>query len=143
MQPAELLDIYPTLIELTGLPKRDLLEGISLAPQLRDASTKRARPAITSHNQGNHGIRSEKWRYIRYADGSEELYDMIKDPNEWHNVASLPENATIIAEHKKWLPKVDVPPALGSANRILTYDKAKNQATWEGKTIKRNAWIPE
>ena len=143
MQPAELLDIYPTLIELTGLPKRDLLEGISLAPQLRDASTKRTRPAITSHNQGNHGIRSEKWRYIRYADGSEELYDMIKDPNEWHNVASLPEHATIIAEHKKWLPKVDVPPAPGSTNRILTYDKAKNQATWEGKVIPPKSPIPE
>jgi arylsulfatase A-like enzyme len=143
MQPAELLDIYPTLLELTGLPKRDLLEGISLAPQLRDASTKRTRPAITSHNQGNHGIRSEKWRYIRYADGSEELYDMIKDPNEWHNVASSPEHAAIIAEHKKWLPKVDVPPAPQSANRILTFDKAKNQATWEGKAIPPKAPIPE
>ena len=142
-QPAELLDIYPTLIELTGVAKRDDLEGISLAPQLKDAATKRERPAITSHNQGNHGVRSEKWRYIHYADGTEELYDMVNDPNEWTNVASKPENAAIIAEHKKWLPKIDLPPAPNSASRVLTYDKATDEAIWEGKTVKRSDPIPE
>lgn len=142
-QPAELLDIYPTLIELAGLTPRSDLEGISLAPQLRDAATQRERPAITSHNQGNHGIRSEKWRYIRYADGSEELYDMVNDPNEWHNVAAKPENAAIIAEHARWLPKIDLPPAPNSASRVLTYDKATDEAVWEGKTVKRGDAIPE
>ncbi|MCX6839828.1 MAG: sulfatase [Verrucomicrobia bacterium] len=143
LQPAELLDIYPTLIDLAGLPKRDDLEGLSLIPQLTNAATKRERPAITSHNQGNHGIRSENWRYIHYADGSEELYDMVNDPNEWHNVAAKPENAAIIAEHKKWLPKIDVPPAPNSASRVLTYDKATDEAVWEGKTVKRGDPIPQ
>ena len=143
MQPAELLDIYPTLIELTGVPKRDDLEGLSLAPQLQNAATKRDRPAITSHNQGNHGIRSENWRYIHYADGTEELYDMVNDPHEWRNVAAKPENAAIIAEHKKWLPKIDVPPAPNSASRVLTYDKTTDEAVWEGKTVKRSDPIPE
>ncbi len=69
-----------TLLELGRFAARDDLEGISRAAQLQDAATKRERPAITSHNQGNHGVRSEDWRYIRYADGSEELYDMRKDP---------------------------------------------------------------
>ena len=65
LQPAELLDIYPTLIDLAHLPARTDLEGLSLAPQLKNAAAPRLRPAITSHNQGNHGIRSERWRYIR------------------------------------------------------------------------------
>jgi arylsulfatase A-like enzyme len=142
-QPAELLDLYPTLIELAGLTKRDDLEGLSLSPQLKDAATKRERPAVTSHNQGNHGVRSEKWRYIHYADGSEELYDMINDPNEWTNVAAKPENAAIIAEHKKWLPKIDVPPAPNSASRVLTYDQKTDEAVWEGKTVKRGDPIPQ
>jgi len=142
-QPAELLDIYPTLIELAGLTKRDDLEGISLAPQLKNAATKRERPAVTSHNQGNHAVRSEKWRYIVYADGSEELYDMVNDPNEWTNIASKPENAAIIAEHRQWLPKIDVPPAPNSASRVLTYDKKTDEAVWEGKTVKRSDPIPE
>jgi arylsulfatase A-like enzyme len=142
-QPAELLDIYPTLIELAGLPKRGDLEGLSLVPQLRNSATKRERPAITSHNQGNHGIRSERWRYIRYADGSEELYDLQADPDEWHNLAGKAEHAAIIAEHKKWLPKIDLPPAPNSANRVLTYDKATDEAVWEGQTVKRTDPIPE
>jgi len=142
-QPAELLDIYPTLNELCGLEARTDLEGISLAPQLRDAAAKRERPAITSHNQGNHGIRSERWRYIRYADGTEELYDHAADPNEWTNVAAKPENAAVIAEHRRWLPKIDVPPAPRSASRVLTYDKTTDEAVWEGKTVKRTDPIPE
>ena len=86
-QPVELLDIYPTLIDLCGLPAHNPLEGHSLMPQLRDAQAERPWPAITTHNHDNHGIRTEDWRYIRYADGSEELYDMRKDPNEWRNLA--------------------------------------------------------
>jgi hypothetical protein len=122
--------------------KRDDLEGLSLAPQLKDAATKRERPAITTHNQGNHGIRSERWRYIRYADGSEELYDLHADPREWTNLAGKAEHAAIIAEHRKWLPDPDRPPAPGSASRILTYDKGSDEAVWEGKPVKRGDAIP-
>lgn len=142
-QPVELLDIYPTLIDLCNLQPRADLEGISLMPQLKNPAAKRGRPAITSHNQGNHSVRSERWRYIRYADGSEELYDLEKDPNEWNNVAGNSKNAAVIAEHRRWLPKIDVPPAPGSAHRVLTYNKAADEAVWEGKTIRRNDLIPE
>jgi len=141
-QPAELLDIFPTLIELAGTPAREGLEGLSLMPQLRDAATKRERPAITSHGRGNHGIRSERWRYIRYADGSEELYDMQADPHEWTNLAGKAEHAAVIAAHRKWLPQPDRPPAPGSASRILTYDPSTDEAVWEGQTIKRADPIP-
>jgi choline-sulfatase len=143
LQPAELLDIYPTLIDLCGLVKRNDLEGLSLLPQLKNAATKRDRPAITSHNQGNHGIRSERYRYIRYADGSEEFYDHQSDPNEWTNLAADPKHAKQIAEHRKWLPKVDLPMAPGSASRTLSYDKAKDEAVWEDRiTIRRDTPIP-
>lgn len=142
-QPAELLDIYPTLIELTGVPARADLEGLSLVPQVKDATTRRQRPAITSHNQANHGIRSERWRYIHYADGSEELYDMQADPNEWQNLAAQPEHAAVIMEHRKWLPKLDVPPAPGSASRVLTYDRKTDEAFWEGKPVTRSDPIPQ
>ncbi|MFO7908389.1 MAG: sulfatase, partial [Pirellulaceae bacterium] len=142
-RPAELLDLYPTLVELCGLPPRSDIEGLSLVPQLRDAAAPRKRPAVTSHNQGNHAVRSERWRYIRYADGSEELYDMRNDPREWINLAGKSKFAGIIEEHKKWLPTIDRPPAPGSAHRVLTYDKAADEAVWEGKTVKRSDPIPE
>jgi len=142
-RPAELLDIYPTLIELCGLTARDDLEGVSLVPQLRDAEAQRRRPAITSHNQGNHGVRSERWRYIRYADGSEELYDLREDPREWTNRAGDPELAACIEEHRRWLPRIDLPPAPGSAHRILTYDRDTDEAVWEGTPVRRGDPIPE
>lgn len=141
--PAELLDIYPTLIDLCGVAPRSDLEGASLAPQLKDAKAPRTRPAITSHNQGNHTVRTERWRYIRYADGSEELYDVVQDPNEWTNLAARPDRAGVIADLRRWLPKTDLPPARGSANRVLTYDRAKDEALWEGATVRRTDPIPE
>lgn len=140
-RPAELLDMYPTLIDLCGLKSKDGLEGISLLPQLKDANAPRQRPAITSHNQGNHGIRSENWRYIHYADGSEELYDMVKDPNEWTNLASRAGYEKVLGEHRKWLPKIDLPPAPNSARRILTYDPKTKQAVWQGKVIDHSEFV--
>jgi arylsulfatase A-like enzyme len=142
-RPAELMDLYPTLVDLCGLTPRSDLEGVTLGPQLRDATASRARPAITSHNQGNHAIRSERWRYIRYADGSEELYDLQTDPDEWTNLVTNPAHDALIAEHRKWLPAIDEPPAHGSAHRILTWDPLTDTATWEGSTVKRSSAIPE
>ncbi len=141
-RPAELLDLYPTLIELCGLAPREDLEGLSLAPQLRNAGAPRTRPAITSHNQGNHSVRSERWRYIRYADGTEELYDHASDPNEWTNLAANPRNASILAEHRRWLPRIDADAAPRSAHRVFTYDPATDEAVWEGTTVRRADPIP-
>ena len=142
-QPAELLDMYPTLVELCGLPPRSDQEGHSLAPQLKDARAERPWPAITSHNQGNHAVRSQRWRYIHYADGSEELYDMQTDPQEWTNLAGDAKYAAVLAEHRRWLPKIDRPPAPGSAQRVLTYDPLTGRAVWEGQPIGDNDPIPE
>ena len=141
--PAELLDLYPTLAELCKLSPRNDLEGISLVPQLRDPSTPRERPAMTSHNRGNHAVRSKQWRYIRYADGSEELYNMQNDPNEWENLAGDPSYQAVITEHRTWLPTLDVPPAPGSAHNILTYDADTDTANWNGRDMSRTDPIPE
>ena len=141
-QPAELLDIYPTLAAMCGPNDPKGLEGISLIPQLKDAATKRDRPAITTHNHDNHGIRSEKWRYIRYADGSEELYDMVNDPNEWKNLIGDSKYDKVVAEHKKHLPKANKKPAPGSKHRILIYD-GTDTVNWQGEKVGPNDPIPE
>jgi arylsulfatase A-like enzyme len=87
-QPVNLIDIYPTLVDLCGLPPRPELEGLSLQPLLRDPNAVWQRPSLTTHGRNNHTLRSKRYRYIRYADGSEELYDHASDPNEWQNLAS-------------------------------------------------------
>ncbi len=132
-QPAELLDVYPTLVELCGLPAKDGLEGHSLAPQLKDPKAPRPWPAITSHNQGNDSARTEHWRYIRYADGSEELYDYRNDPNEWTNLVADANFSATRDELARWLPKAPAPPAPGSAHRVLV--KEGGVWLWEGKPV--------
>jgi hypothetical protein len=65
---------------------------------------------LTTHGRGNHSLRTSRWRYIRYADGSEELYDHDADPNEWTNLASQPQHAAVRKELSQWLPKNEAPP---------------------------------
>lgn len=142
-KPAELLDIFPTLLELTSMPARTDIEGHSLVPQLKDPAAPRPWPAITTHNQGNHGIRTEDWRYIRYADGSEELYDMKNDPNEWTNLAADPKHAARKQELARFVPRIDKAPAPGSAHRVLTYDPKTGEVIWEGQKIDKSAPLPD
>ena len=104
-QPASLLDIYPTLVELCKLPANPHLEGLSLVPQLSEPTTPRDRPAITSSYFGNHSIRSRDWRLISYQDGARELYDHRTDPDEFHNLADDPAHQMICDQLSGWLPK--------------------------------------
>jgi arylsulfatase A-like enzyme len=85
--PVDYMNMYPTLCELTGLPVPAHVKGASLMPLLKDPAAKWEGVAVCTHGKGNHAVRDANWRYIRYADGSEELYDHSKDPYEWTNLA--------------------------------------------------------
>ena len=111
-RPVDLTAIYPTLVELCGLTAKPELEGVSLVPLLRDSAVDWDKPAIMTYGQGNHAIRNKRWRYIRYADGTEELYDHWADPNEWTNVAEAPEHIAVKRELAQWLPPDNAPAAL-------------------------------
>jgi hypothetical protein len=96
---------------------------------------------VTTHNPGNHAVRTEHWRYIRYADGSEELYDEVNDPHEWTNIAGNPKHGAVKKELAKWLPATSAKPLPGSAGRILTFDNGV--PVWEGKPIGKNDPFPD
>lgn len=108
-RPVELLSLYPTLVDLCGLPSKTDLEGANLAPLLNNPMSKWGRPAITTYQRNNHSIRSEAFRYVRYADGSEELYDHRNDRDELKNLAADASLKTVIDDHKKWLPRINRP----------------------------------
>ncbi|HEX8203595.1 MAG TPA: sulfatase, partial [Isosphaeraceae bacterium] len=105
----DFMSLYPTLADLCGLPVPGHVHGPSLRPLLADPGAPWDRPALTTYLVGNHAVRSEGWRYIRYRDGSEELYDEAADPLEWTNLAARPELAAVKAELARWLPQANAP----------------------------------
>ena len=88
-----LLDLYPTLIAACSLPIRTEVEGKSLLPLVADPSATWKEAVVTTVGRGTHSVSTNQWRYIRYFDGSEELYDLRHDPHEWFNIASEPSHA--------------------------------------------------
>ncbi len=88
-RPVELLDVYPTLVQATGLeakPSDSQLDGLSLLPWIADPSASKERPAITTIYAHNHSVVDTRYRYTRYAEGSEEFYDRQTDPHEFNNL---------------------------------------------------------
>jgi len=117
-EPASLLDLYPTLVDLCKLPKNDRLEGISLVPQLKNPNKARKHPAITSSYFGNHSIRTRDWRLISYEDGSMELYDHRTDSDEFVNLAQNPKHQNVIKRLAKWLPSKAAPEFKEKSERL-------------------------
>ena len=94
----ELVDLYPTWTDLLGLPKPKGLHGKSLAPILSNPDAKVRETALSIHNRAGGGLRSAQWHYMNYAGKGEELYDMIKDPDQYTNVVSDPKYADILMQ---------------------------------------------
>ena len=119
-RPVGLVDLYPTLIELCGLPPRGANSGKSLVPLLKAPNNPEVawrHSILTTYGRGNHSLRSERFRYIRYSDGSEELYDHSDDPNEWTNLAQVSRRShdSVLSAFRSQLPtrQADYHPAVG------------------------------
>ncbi|MBP7140267.1 MAG: sulfatase [Opitutaceae bacterium] len=109
--PVSTIDLYPTLMDLCGLPAPEThsLDGINLSPILRQTRSNRGRPVLSTYGPGCHSIRDERFRYTRYRNGDEELYDHTADPHEWRNLAADPRFAPEKRRLVRWLPERDAP----------------------------------
>ncbi len=116
----EFVDLYPTLADLCGLQPPGDLEGVSFAPLLADPQRAWKRAAFTvvgrsakpessvidAHLNVNYmgrTVRTERWRYTEWPDGTAELYDQENDPREYANLADKPEHSATRAELKTLL----------------------------------------
>ncbi len=125
-RPAGLIDLYPTLVELAGLPANPQNEGHSLVPLLENPDLAWDHPALTFWGQDNTAVRTERYRYIRYEDGSEELYDHSNDPNEWHNLATSPDTQSIREKLARYIP--------GNQQPMSRFCRFPWNAYWREKT---------
>ncbi len=103
-----LIDIYPTLVDLCGLPPNKKTVGRSLKPLLMDKKIKWDYPALTYRKGDSKSLRDEQFRYIEYGDGSMELYDHDKDPNEWENLAKDADYAVKLEAMRKKLAEFHI-----------------------------------
>lgn len=110
--PVNLVDMYPTLIDWCKLPVKKDLDGESFYPQLLNPKALRAKPSITAGYNG-FTVRTDRWRYIAYNNGNEELYDHSGDENEWTNLAGKAEYENIKNKLKTFLPVNPAKPRSG------------------------------
>tara|TARA_A100001391_G_scaffold204777_2_gene201725 strand:+ start:210 stop:1727 length:1518 start_codon:yes stop_codon:yes gene_type:complete len=109
VEPVSLIDLYRTITELAGVEAPQYVDGDSLVPQLDNPSEAIPEPAITTWGRGNYSLRDARYRYTRYFDGGEELYDHQTDLQEWTNLADHPDHQIIKQRLAKALPQNEAP----------------------------------
>lgn len=129
MTPVSLIDIYPTLLSLCGLkpPETHTLDGVDLTGVLSGSRKDRGEPVLSTYGQGNHSLRDDRFRYIRYRNGDEEFYDDENDPYEWRNLANDPAYDIYKAALAKSLPKIEAP-GLNKPPPVLTHASWSDEA---------------
>lgn len=117
----ELADIFPTLSELAGLKIPISVQGKSLVPVLKDQEAT-VREGALSLNRNSYSIRISDWAFMRYADGSTELYDMESDPHQFTNLADDPGYSTT---HREISALLDLRLKAADLNQPLSKRKTK------------------
>lgn len=104
--PVNLIDLYPTLIDYCGLPAKEMIDGKSLVPLLKQSDSPWDEATVTITGEGSASVCSKDWRYIRYQEGTEELYDLRSDPQEWTNLIAkmTPESEAAKARLSTFFP---------------------------------------
>jgi len=121
---ADLLDLYPTLVRLCGLPAPGThpLDGYDLGPVLRGETSERGAPVLSTFGPGNHSLRDARYRYTRLRHGAEELYDHASDAHEWHNLAGTPGLAPERQRLARALPAINAPEVVFVGGRSMGVD---------------------
>lgn len=132
-KPVSLLDLYPTLVKMCGLPENPNNEGNDLTPLLKTPDVQWNHAAVTTYGPNNHAVKTEQYRYIQYEDGSEELYDHSKDQEEWNNIANDPAYAEAKTKLISFLPTENV-----SWSPVSYYDGNKYFENLTQQALKNN-----
>lgn len=140
-RPMDTIDIYPTLADLCGITPPKDIDGISMVPLLRNPAME-WKPAVTMLQYTNVTVRSDDFRYIRYADGGEELYDHRIDPGEHKNLAANPEYKSTKEKLARHVPEsfvIDALPYPFHKGYIPPHIRNEFERT---RSARQESWIP-
>ena len=141
-----LIDMYPTLAEMCNLPApRQTLEGTSLASTLTMPTTAEDRNVFLPHmHAGEYAIINREWRYIRYGEDGEELYDLKQDPNEWNNLATDARYAEKMAELRKFAPTkfAEAAPKQNARKDLVIEQEAFRWEKGKGNYVPEPKYLP-
>ena len=125
-QTVNLLDVYPTLVDYCGLtPPAQEFSGKSMVPVFDDAAYSWDRPGFTCYGANYSSVRDERYRYIQYPDGSEELYDHDQDPYEFDNLAGDPSYVQVKKRLATHIPETFAE-SLGGKREATASDGSNN-----------------
>lgn len=131
-ETVSLIDMYPTFVEMCGLPSVEGLEGLSLAKTLLEPDTAKDRNVFLPYlDPGGYAIISQKWRYIHYSDDTEELYNVEADPNEWDNLANTESYANVKQLLRASAPNQFAPVGIPKKLRKLVFEG--DSFRWDSK----------
>lgn len=131
--PVSLLDLFPTLAALCGLPRPESLDGKDLGTLMRNPVRKTRRSVITNFRPGNYAVSDGEWRYLRYHDGGEELYHLPRDPQERNNLARDPRQRSRIRALARHIPTQEAK----AAPEKSAYRFDSSSYTWQPNTLPR------
>jgi arylsulfatase A-like enzyme len=136
-----LVDIYPTLLDLCGLPKLEQLDGKSLLPFIQNSELSVDRPVITTYDYGSYSVRFKNWHLIKYIDESEELYNLDEDPEEWYNLAEKADLTNVLVELRGFIPKAPVDLPIESLITLSEHHIAPIQSKAHFESLERKEWM--
>ncbi|HCL97955.1 MAG TPA: iduronate sulfatase, partial [Verrucomicrobiales bacterium] len=125
-----LIDLFPSVTGMAQVEDQQNRDGVSLVQALKDPAGARDRNVLLLGMKPNeYALMNWDWRYIHYADGGEELYQVQQDPNEWHNLAGTAKHAKVIKEMRQSAPKKFASP--GPAKNELKLVTESENFRWE------------
>jgi arylsulfatase A-like enzyme len=138
---SSLLDLYPTLVNLCGLPERMDLDGEDLRPLLASPSVPIDRPIITTYDFGDYSLRYGDWHYIQYVDDTEELYQLKNDPHEWYNLSQDPAYDSVKVALQQMLPANRTPLPEASLIPLMEHHIPPVKSTEYYFSKERQEWL--
>ncbi len=141
-----LIDLYPTFREMCGLPQTmQTLEGQSIASTLANPDQAEDRSVFLPHmHPGEYAIINRDWRYVRYGEDGEELYDLREDPHEWNNLAMEKKYFKTKSRLSSFAPKKFAPQAkkLNAKRDLFVKDDSFEWIAGKGNLQKAKVYRP-